>query len=133
MSALEALEHFQLLIQRGISCGFIGSAETEHFEKDTETIRTALQSAREWMPIESAPRDGTPVDLWLGNAEFPRRETDCVFREFTESEWHTHHTEDEHGKDTDKHWFDSGFRGWPFVGDDFPTHWMKTPPAPKDE
>lgn len=32
-----------------------------------------------WQPIESAPKDGTVVDLWLGNDEDPHRRTDCYW------------------------------------------------------
>lgn len=46
-----------------------------------------LEGKMEWKPISEAPLDGTDVDLWLGDEEFPRRETDCSFREPTDSEF----------------------------------------------
>lgn len=36
-----------------------------------------LEAAVVWQPIETAPHDGTEVDLWFGNAEFPERYLNC--------------------------------------------------------
>jgi hypothetical protein len=33
--------------------------------------------AEDWQPIETAPKDGTKVDLWIAG----KRETDCSYRE----------------------------------------------------
>lgn len=67
----------------------------------------------EWRNIETAPRDGTLVDLWCcsgGDERFGARYADCKF---------------EHG-----HWrWLYHADGWVKV-DYVPTHWMPTPPAP---
>lgn len=62
-----------------------------------------------WQPIETAPKDGTCVDIWTGS----RREPDC--------RWHV-----VYGWVTDLS--DDGQPG-PFCVD--ATHWMPLPEAPK--
>ncbi len=75
----------------------------------------------EWKPIESAPRDGTMVDLWIGQfprqmlvATEPRRAPDCWF---AGGEWRTH---DDFGESGD---------GWTSVHG--ATHWRPLPAPPR--
>lgn len=60
----------------------------------------ALTARQAWLPIESAPRDGTKVDLWIGQfprqalvATEPHRAADCWF---SGGEWWVY---DERGED----------------------------------
>jgi len=55
----EALEHYQLLIKRATSCGFIGSAELDSFTKDYEIVHKALSGG--WEGMESAPKDKSRI------------------------------------------------------------------------
>ena len=66
----------------------------------------------DWQPIETAPKDGTPVDLWAtwpGNAMPPRRIPDAF--------WNANRGE----------WSHSAGYTWLV-----PTHWMPTPAPPTD-
>jgi hypothetical protein len=78
-----------------------------------------------WQPIETAPKDGTEIDVWCGG-EFPRRVTCASWREPTESEWWSH------GGDTidtpDACWHDCF---GPLGKDNTPTHWMPLPAPPE--
>lgn len=71
----------------------------------------------EWRPIETAPKDGTEVDLWIasGNGDF--RFTGCVFY--------------------DHHWRKSGGYetiAWHFGDDSLePTYWMPIPEPPEPD
>jgi hypothetical protein len=67
-----------------------------------------------WLPIEEAPKDGTLIDLWVGD----ERVTDCK-------------------------WFDTGFKKWEWYAGDYdwvsvelwygtPTHFMPIPGPPAD-
>lgn len=68
----------------------------------------------EWQPIETAPTDGTVVDLWIVA-------TDCQFRapdfKFCDGRW-VGSTSDE---SLDWHYGNVGMN---------PTHWMPVPAAP---
>lgn len=71
-----------------------------------------------WLPISTAPKDGTKVDLWgINNLHYdkkPCRKTDMSWGE---------------RKDV---WGRPRF-GWGFYGEGFePTHWMKVKP-PQDD
>jgi hypothetical protein len=79
-----------------------------------------------WMPIESAPKDGTVIDVWIGG-EFPGRRTDVCWRTPTDSEWWSH------GGDTietpDATWHDCF---GPLGRYEPPLYWMPLPAAPAD-
>jgi len=70
-----------------------------------------------WLPIESAPRDGTYVDLWMcgPNNSKGARVTDCWFG----GGWLKDYGRD--GEDTPEI----------MVGDK-PTHWMPLPEPPSE-
>jgi hypothetical protein len=101
--------------------------------REAKSITAALDGmmVQGWQGIESAPRDGTAIDLWCGNSEFPYRVTDVQWREPSESEWWVHGGEGM--KTADAQWIDPC--GWPMSGDEAPTHWMPlpTPPAAQGE
>lgn len=68
----------------------------------------------DWKPIETAPKDGTPVDLWvLGD-----RTADCTWNK-TRKRW--------------EHWWglDGGMGRSAVDGE--PTHWMPLPEPPMKE
>lgn len=75
----------------------------------------------EWQPIETAPRDGTIIDVWLGDADSSDLDFYCQSRTCKRSaNWHW-----SHGK----------FR--PFTGSNVPlttfvepTNWMPLPSPP---
>lgn len=86
-----------------------------------------IASKQKWSPIESAPKDGTEIDLWVPNIHGGRRWTDCFWGKpdhscgeagpYCDSDWHS----EKPG------WVDGVFPE--FVGDP-PTHWMPIPEAP---
>jgi hypothetical protein len=77
--------------------------------------------AEGWRPIESAPKDGTPVDLWMSRGY---RVTDAHWGEMEP---------DDDGEDWPDHaWFDD--HGDMVEGEDNrATHWRPVPDAPADE
>lgn len=77
------------------------------------------ETMSEWRPIETAPKDGTLVDLW--SATYNARLPDCKFEQ---EEW------DEQG-----HWYQAYSENPScshYVSDDALTHWMPRPPAPSN-
>lgn len=83
-----------------------------------------LERAAEWRPIETAPKDGTVIDLWVGD----HRRTSCF--------WGLpHHCCGEMGSYCDSEWHDL-VDGWvddmnePLGEFASPTHWMPLPPTP---
>jgi hypothetical protein len=83
------------------------------YRQDVTDVRDALASSQEWQPIETAPKDGTPILLgWQG-------------KHFDASKGH----------------FENGCWGWLTekmafrAYDTQPTHWMSLPssPSPKAE
>jgi hypothetical protein len=82
-----------------------------------------------WRPIETAPRDGTIIDLWSAD-EFGGRIPDCYWG-FPE------HTCGEAGHHCDSDWH-SLSEGWVHSTfnvrlDDSITHWMPLPAPPKED
>ena len=79
----------------------------------------AALDAAQWRPIETAPRDGTVIDVWLGNAEPGDVEFYCTPGMKRACDWH---------------WFRGKFR--PRLGLQamptfvVPTHWRPIPAAP---
>jgi hypothetical protein len=65
-----------------------------------------------WQPIETAPKDGTVINVWAEDIRFP-----AVFWTDHDIEW-WHVTDGKHGP-------------WPLRGPS-PTHWMPLPDPPKE-
>ena len=89
-------------------------------------LSAQLQDVAGWRPIETAPKDGTIIDLW--HEEFGRQ-PDCYWGK-------PHHSCGEYGKYCDSDWHGAP-EGWidsacnsisPFQ--DECTHWMPLPAAP---
>lgn len=78
--------------------------ECDGFSIKTHNINFTLPcETNGWQPIESAPKDGTEIDLWAN-----KRQTNCLFTQ---------------GK-----WYNS--RSYQVCN---PTHWMHLPEPPKEE
>lgn len=133
------------------ACGFMGSEILEHRAdviaadiKYKQQDRSFLLSRARallgdgWRPIETAPKDGTPIDVWLGAVEFPRREIDVRWREPTDAEFEVNGSDHpEPGDGTfgpGPGWFSDG--GWTganaLIGRDLPTHWRPLPAPPSE-
>lgn len=75
----------------------------------------ALESMVAWRPIETAPKDGTHIDLWAGE----ERVADCRWN-VRSKRW--------------EYWAWGDFDGMAMVKVDYnPTHWMPIPAAPLKE
>jgi hypothetical protein len=75
----------------------------------------------QWQPIETAPRDGRPIDVWLGGDDASPE--DLRF----------YCGDGETRRSTNWHWFEGKFR--PMTGLKLPvfvqpTHWMPLPLPP---
>jgi hypothetical protein len=78
----------------------------------------------EWMPIEMAPKDGTEIDVWLGDEEFPQRIPDVSWRK------HHHSCAFEYCDACPPR---RDLLAWrePYASEVItPTHWMPIPPPP---
>lgn len=71
----------------------------------------------QWKPVETAPRDGTFVDLWVFDSvrDAGERWPDCFWRD---GKW----------LDLTDDWEDREVEPYPFIR---ATHWMPLPPAPE--
>lgn len=84
----------------------------------------AKRAAPGWQPIESAPRDGTTIDLWVGG-EFPARYENCYFgtpHHECYSQYCDSCPEDMNVKAWRWHFFSQQIT---------PTHWMPVPTGPE--
>ncbi|MBC9176780.1 DUF551 domain-containing protein [Pseudoroseomonas ludipueritiae] len=83
---------------------------------DTKTAPALadLKAALQWLPIETAPRDGNNILVWP----------------FTFANWAgTHHV-------VTMAWFDDNLKGWSIIGTGMiihPTHWRPLPEPPAAE
>jgi hypothetical protein len=70
----------------------------------------------EWQPIATAPKDGTPIDLWISGSN--RRFADCRFHRGMWQHW----------------WMDCFGSGmdWQSLDSHKPTHWMPLPTPPTE-
>lgn len=81
-------------------------------------VAAQLPDDAQWKPIETAPKDGTIIDLW----------DDMYKCRVTGARWAHHRCEN--GKPIgEKSWGRNSIDG-PFVG--IPTHWMPLPKPPGD-
>ena len=74
----------------------------------------------EWQPIETAPRDGTIIDVWLGDADESDLDFYCSPGSKRSANWF---------------WYRDKFRPWAGLSQLMtfvePTHWMPLPSPPK--
>lgn len=113
-------DRLRLLARKGYGpSDFIGTCEAA-----ADEIGLLKRGLQPWQPIETAPKDGTFIDVWVGG-EFPKRITDVSWRKPTDSEWWVH------GGDELKHprasWFDAF---GPLGKSSPPSHWMRAPSQP---
>jgi len=83
----------------------------------------------EWQPIETAPKDGTPVDLWLVSNET----CDIDFYSPTASKLQGRSTDwvwEKRGPNS-ANWYPLGGLGYPLGPEVTPTHWMPLPVPPE--
>lgn len=73
-----------------------------------------------WQPIETAPRDGTIIDVWLGDCDEPDRQFYCTGDTRRSPGWQW-----ENGKFRPA----TGGLGLPVFWQ--PTHWMPLPGPPE--
>jgi hypothetical protein len=73
---------------------------------------------REWHPIETAPKDGTFVDLWVNWSDGAKRVPDC--------KWDT----DDDGRDYREGFWHLQDRQFWLIAPEIITHWMPVPPPP---
>jgi hypothetical protein len=87
-----------------------------------------MSEANGWRPISTAPRDGTVVDLWIGE-DYGWRRTDCYWGvpEHSCGEAGVHCDSDWHGMADC--WVDSTFNAP--LAEEEPTHWQPLPPPPE--
>ena len=89
-------------------------AQAKAIELNVDTLaldQLAYMRADDWQPIETAPKDGSAIDLWVTHTDRAWRETDCFW------------VDDEDGEG----WHNS----YDFLRSNItPTHWMSIPKPP---
>lgn len=82
----------------------------------------------EWQPIETAPRDGTVIDLWadglrIANCAWGKPDHCCgEAGQYCDSEWH----------DQPEGWVDTSFNEFLWTAHP-PSHWMSIPAPPGED
>ena len=89
--------------------------------RELEAERDKLRAAQAWQPIETAPKDGTVIDLW--DADWKRR--------IVGASWACHYWMN--GKPQREPSWGPDDRDGPFCSrpTHWMTHWMPLPPAPQ--
>lgn len=133
---LRIFEAAPMMANRKAACEGAAALRDDYLEQAAD-LRAALAriealTARQaWLPIESAPKDGTPVDGWAGNSEFPHRLPDMEWRKPSDSEFWTHGSdepaEQEQTIGLEPRWFDIF---GPITWLEQPTHWRPRPAPP---
>lgn len=96
--------------------------ERHHYNELTDLARKLREEAdsRGWQPIETAPRDGTPVLLTDGKR--------CAVAGFV-PQWHEHKEFVRHAKDGDVWRTVREDTGYWNTAEFCPTHWQSLPPG----
>lgn len=111
----EARWRFEFVDKNGKQWKLVPDFAGEVTDADKAAAIGALtvDEAPDWQPIESAPKDGTKIDLWADGQRF----TNC--------RWGKHDAE------SIVPWGEEHWRGYPLKGI-APTHWLPLPPAPPE-
>lgn len=107
----------------------VGEIVGSDFARQLERELAEAKAENQWRPIETAPKDGTHIDLWV-SGEFPGRYPDAYFGM-------PPHECGEYGPYCDSDWH-SAKPGWvcgtfgEFICTmESPTHWRPLPTPPK--
>jgi hypothetical protein len=108
--------------ERGYEDGFIDGVKknsesrvSKFMEKHSEPVWVGLTDEVQWRPIETAPKDGTVIDLWDGK----------YMHRVTNVRWGHQRWQD--GKPV-------GEKEWGLITHDGkPTHWMRLPEPPGEK
>jgi hypothetical protein len=100
----------------GAGAALIRQAEEVTDAQGEAVARAALDAVPRWRPIESAPKDGTPVDLWVDG------------RRWTNMEWNSTSPCNPYGA-----WKPEGASWEEELSCLNPTHWMPLPEPPTDD
>jgi hypothetical protein len=124
---LDALRAQSDKIQKMALQAISDEANREGLIEHIAELERIAAGAEPWQPIETAPKDGTVIDLWIGG-EFAGRRDSCYWGK-------PDHCCGEHGRYCDSDWHDLD-DGWvddmnmPLSGEEPPSHWMSLPAAP---
>jgi hypothetical protein len=98
-----------------------GAPQEHAMASDIWIIMNALEKMldRWWQPIESAPQDGSPVDLWVPSTTGGHRRADC--------RWMMPQDGGFRRKGPQWCWYHDERAEWVELGEE-PSHWMRTNP-----